>query len=104
MAEDNYDYQETIRRGEAAAQALQSPVLGLAYRMTVDELTNSIFRAEPGHTKTLEELRRQGNALAAVFGKLHQWVAVAESEMVKHQKPDPTAPNEYQGFNLTNVR
>jgi len=102
--EQSFDYQEIMSMGEDAARTLNSPVLMLAYKMTVEAITAEIFKCEPGHVKTLEELRRQGNSLAAVFGRLQSFVHMAESEAAKMQAPNPDAPDEYQGFNLQNVQ
>ena len=102
MEAEHVSYEEILRIGEESARSLQSPVLNRAYQLTVEEITRKMFACEPGHTKTLEELRRQGNSLAAVFGRLQHWVGAAEAELQKQRNAtaDPNQPNEYQGYGL----
>jgi hypothetical protein len=102
MEAQQFNYEDIVRIGEDAARSLQSPVLGLSYRMAVEEITQKMFNCEPGHTKTMEELRRQGNSLAAVFGRLQHWVGAAEAELQKQHnaKAMPNQPDEYQGFGM----
>ena len=96
-AEESFDYGEVISRGEEAARLLQSPVFNLAYQSVVNELTGRFFKTEAGHTNTLQEIRREGNALAKVAGMLAHWVQQAEAEIARN-KPQNT--EEYRGFGV----
>lgn len=91
--EVNYNFQETIRIGTEAANLLRSPVFNNAYRAVMDDITVKLFNCEPGHTKTMEELRREGNALVAVTKKLQLAAAQAEQEYMRQAeqqaRPEP---------------
>jgi len=102
MEAEQFNYEDIMRIGEEAARSLNSPVLSMAYKMEVEDITRKMFGCEPGHTKTMEELRRQGNSLAAVFGRLQHWVRAAEVEIQKkhNAQPDHNQPDEYQGYGL----
>jgi hypothetical protein len=95
--EEQFSYDDILRIGEASARALQSPELNMSYRMTVDEVTRDMFNCEPHEKEKLMELRRQGNSLAKVFGRLQHWVAAAEAELAK-QHQAKQGQDEYQGF------
>lgn len=96
MSEQNFEYNEIVRIGEDAARTLKSPAFQMAYNATVEEITAAMFAAEPGHTKTLEEQRRLGNALGKVVGRMHHFVRMAEAEIAQRQ--NQPAADEYAGF------
>ena len=78
MSEDSYSYDEVIQVGQEAQAILQNPVFGMAYAAVLEDLQKRFFETEPGHTRSLEELRREGNALAKVIGNLNRAVLTAQ--------------------------
>lgn len=78
MSDDNYSYEEVIQVGQEAQAILQNPVFGMAYAAVLEDLQKRFFETEPGHTRSLEELRREGNALAKVIGNLNRAVITAQ--------------------------
>jgi hypothetical protein len=44
----------------------------------LEDLQKRFFETEPGHTRSLEELRREGNSLAKVIGNLNKAVLQAQ--------------------------
>ena len=78
MSDDNYSYEEVIQVGQEAQNILQNPVFGMAYAAVLEDLQKRFFETEPGHTRSLEELRREGNALAKVIGNLNRAVVTAQ--------------------------
>jgi len=78
MSDDNYSYEEVIQVGQEAQNILQNPVFGMAYGAVLEDLQKRFFETEPGHTRSLEELRREGNALAKVIGNLNRAVVTAQ--------------------------
>ena len=78
MSEGNYSYEEILEVGREAQAVLQNPVFGLAYASVLEDLQKRFFETEPGHTRSLEELRREGNALAKVIGNLNRAVLQAQ--------------------------
>ena len=99
MSEQNYDYQEIIHRGQEAARAANAPVLNMAYRMQIDDLTAKMLSCAPNEDIERKELARQINATAQVFGHLVGWIKQAETIIAQQQKPT-TGPDEFQGFGL----
>lgn len=81
MSEQNFSYSETLQIGQEASALLSSAVFGKAYAAVLEDLQKAFFNTEPGHTRTLEELRREGNALAKVVGKLTAAVTVAQQQL-----------------------
>jgi len=103
--EEDYSYRQLLEIGQAAGNLLQAPVFTLAYNRTLEHLTANIWNTEPGHTRSLEEIRRQGNALAQVTGLLTQFVKEAEvAVQQKGQQKPPGTPDEYAGFNMRDVQ
>lgn len=84
--DDNYSYEEVIRVGQEAQNVLQNPVFGMAYAAVLEDLQKRFFETEPGHTRTLEELRREGNALAKVVGNLNRAVLQAQHVVANNQR------------------
>lgn len=84
VSEDNYQYQDVIRIGQEAAHLMQHPVFNMAYQAVLEDLQARFFNTEPGHTRTLEEIRREGNALAKVVSQLQRAVTQA-SQVVNAQ-------------------
>lgn len=84
MSEANYQYEEILEVGREAQALLQNPVFGLAYAAVLEDLQKRFFETEPGHTRSLEELRREGNALAKVIGNLNR--AVLQAQQVVAQQ------------------
>lgn len=80
----NYSAQEIVEIGRQAQAVLGSQVFGLAYQSVLDDLQRRFFDAEPGHTRTLEEIRREGNALARVVSNLQR--AVVQAQQVLHSQ------------------
>ena len=78
MSDTNYSYEEVIRVGQEAQAILQNPVFGMAYAAVLEDLQKRFFETEPGHTRSLEELRREGNSLAKVIGNLNKAVLQAQ--------------------------
>lgn len=78
MSDRNYSYDEILEVGREAQNILQNPVFGLAYASVLEDLQKRFFETEPGHTRSLEELRREGNALAKVIGNLNRAVLQAQ--------------------------
>jgi len=78
MSDDNYSYEEVVQVGQEAQAILQNPVFGMAYAAVLEDLQKRFFETEPGHTRSLEELRREGNALAKVIGNLNRAVVTAQ--------------------------
>lgn len=78
MSDDNYSYEEVVQVGQEAQAILQNPVFGMAYAAVLEDLQKRFFETEPGHTRSLEELRREGNALAKVIGNLNRAVLTAQ--------------------------
>lgn len=85
MSDDNYSYAEVIQVGQEAQAILQNPVFGMAYAAVLEDLQKRFFETEPGHTRSLEELRREGNALAKVIGNLNRAVLTAQ-QVVANQR------------------
>lgn len=100
--EQEYNYKQIMAAGEEVARVMQSPVFQYAYNAVINELTGELFNTEPGHTRTLEEIRRRGNSLAYVMGrfKSHWDMAEAEYAAQNQNKPQPNAPDEYQGYGI----
>lgn len=78
MSDVNYSYEEVIQVGQEAQAILQNPVFGMAYAAVLEDLQKRFFETEPGHTRSLEELRREGNSLAKVIGNLNKAVLQAQ--------------------------
>jgi hypothetical protein len=78
MSELNYSYEEVIQVGQEAQNILQNPIFGMAYSAVLEDLQKRFFETEPGHTRSLEELRREGNSLAKVIGNLNKAVLQAQ--------------------------
>ena len=78
MSDVNYSYDEILEVGREAQNVLQNPVFGLAYAAVLEDLQKRFFETEPGHTRSLEELRREGNSLAKVIGNLNKAVLQAQ--------------------------
>ena len=78
MSDDNYSYEDVVQVGQEAQAILQNPVFGMAYAAVLEDLQKRFFETEPGHTRSLEELRREGNALAKVIGNLNRAVLTAQ--------------------------
>lgn len=78
MSDYNYSYEDIVSIGQEANALLQNPVFGMAYQGVLEDLQARFFNTEPGHTRTLEELRREGNALAKVVGDLNRKVTMAQ--------------------------
>lgn len=78
MSDANYSYEEVIQVGQEAQAILQNPVFGMAYAAVLEDLQKRFFETEPGHTRSLEELRREGNSLAKVIGNLNKAVLQAQ--------------------------
>lgn len=74
----NYQYDELVEIGQHAAALLNSPVYQMAYQAVLEDLQRRFFATEPGHTRSLEELRREGNALAKVQQNLIRAISQAE--------------------------
>ena len=83
MSESNYSYEEILEVGREAQNILQNPVFGMAYAAVLEDLQKRFFETEPGHTRSLEELRREGNSLAKVIGNLNR--AVLQAQQVLSQ-------------------
>ena len=91
MSDPSFEYHEIVQIGQDAARTLKSPAFNMAYEAVLKELQTRIFNTEPGHTKTLEEIRRQGNSLAMIIKKLQ--VAVAQAEgVIQQQHQQSEAP------------
>ena len=78
MSELNYSYEDVIQVGQEAQNILQNPIFGMAYSAVLEDLQKRFFETEPGHTRSLEELRREGNSLAKVIGNLNKAVLQAQ--------------------------
>lgn len=78
MSEGNFNYEEILEVGREAQALLQNPIFGMAYAAVLEDLQKRFFETEPGHTRSLEELRREGNALAKVIGNLNRAVLQAQ--------------------------
>jgi hypothetical protein len=78
MSEANYSYEDVIQVGQEAQNILQNPIFGMAYSAVLEDLQKRFFETEPGHTRSLEELRREGNSLAKVIGNLNKAVLQAQ--------------------------
>jgi len=78
MSDVNYSYEEVIQVGQEAQAILQNPVFGMAYAAVLEDLQKRFFETEPGHTRSLAELRREGNSLAKVIGNLNKAVLQAQ--------------------------
>ena len=78
MSDRNYSYDEILEVGREAQNILQNPIFGMAYASVLEDLQKRFFETEPGHTRSLEELRREGNALAKVIGNLNRAVLQAQ--------------------------
>ena len=86
MSDVNYSYDEILEVGREAQNILQNPVFGMAYAAVLEDLQKRFFETEPGHTRSLEELRREGNALAKVIGNLNR--AVLQAQQVLHAQSE----------------
>ena len=78
MSDRNYSYDEILEVGREAQNILQNPIFGMAYASVLEDLQKRFFETEPGHARSLEELRREGNALAKVIGNLNRAVLQAQ--------------------------
>ena len=78
MSDPNYSYDEILEVGREAQVLLQNPIFGMAYAAVLEDLQKRFFETEPGHTRSQEELRREGNALAKVIGNLNRAVLTAQ--------------------------
>lgn len=85
MSEYNYGYEEIVQVGQEAQNLLQSAVFGMAYQKVLDDMQRRFFETEPGHTRSLEEIRREGNALAKVVGNLNKAVIQAQTVIQQAQ-------------------
>lgn len=83
MSETNYSFEQIVSIGQDAQSLLQNPVFGMAYATVLEDLQKRFFETEPGHTRTLEEIRREGNALAKVTQALSKAVTKAESVLAQ---------------------
>lgn len=83
MSETNYSFEQIVSIGQDAQSLLQNPVFGMAYAAVLEDLQKRFFETEPGHTRTLEEIRREGNALAKVTQALSKAVTKAESVLAQ---------------------
>jgi hypothetical protein len=95
--EHNYTLQEVIAIGEDAARTLESQSFRLAYAQVLNNIQDRFYKTEPGHSRTLEELRREGNALAKVTQMLQRYTMEARSELQK-QSQQQQAAAERAGF------
>jgi hypothetical protein len=84
MSESNYSYEEILEVGREAQNILQNPVFGMAYAAVLEDLQKRFFETEPGHTRSLEELRREGNSLAKVIGNLNRAVLQAQQVLAQN--------------------
>ena len=84
MSESNYSYEEILEVGREAQNVLQNPVFGMAYAAVLEDLQKRFFETEPGHTRSLEELRREGNSLAKVIGNLNRAVLQAQQVLAQN--------------------
>lgn len=84
--EQNYDYEQIVNIGQEAQRLLQNQAFGVAYQEYLNDLQGRFFNTEPGHTRTLEELRREGNALAKVVGSLSKYVGRAQVAIAQAQQ------------------
>lgn len=84
MSETNYSFEQIVSIGQDAQSLLQNPVFGMAYATVLEDLQKRFFETEPGHTRTLEEIRREGNALAKVTQALSKAVTKAESVLAQN--------------------
>lgn len=84
MSENNYSFEQVVSIGQEAQALLQNPVFGMAYATVLEDLQKRFFETEPGHTRTLEEIRREGNALAKVTQALSRAVTKAESVLAQN--------------------
>lgn len=89
MKREEYTFSadEVISIGQEAARVLQSPVFGAAYGTVLEELQRRFFNTPAHHVQELQEIRREGNALAAVVNRLRIYVANAEQEAHRAQHP-----------------
>lgn len=78
MSDVNYSYEDVIQVGQEAQNILQNPIFGMAYQAVLEDLQKRFFETEPGHTRSLEELRREGNSLAKVINNLNKAVLQAQ--------------------------
>jgi len=85
VSEYNYEYDELVQVGQEAQNLLQNPVFGMAYAAVLDDLQRRFFDTEPGHSRSLEEIRREGNALAKVVGHLNKAVLQAQTIIQQSQ-------------------
>lgn len=85
MSEYNYGYEEIVQVGQEAQNLLQNAVFGMAYQKVLDDMQRRFFETEPGHTRSLEEIRREGNALAKVVGNLNKAVIQAQTVIQQAQ-------------------
>lgn len=86
MSDDNFNYEQIIEVGREAQALLGNPVFGMAYSAVLEDLQRRLFDTEPGHTRTLEEIRREGNALAKVVSRLNQAVTQAQTILAAQQR------------------
>ena len=84
MSETNYSFEQIVSIGQDAQSLSQNPVFGMAYATVLEDLQKRFFETEPGHTRTLEEIRREGNALAKVTQALSKAVTKAESVLAQN--------------------
>jgi hypothetical protein len=86
VSESNYSLEQIVSVGQEAQSLLQNPVFGMAYGAVLEDLQKRFFETEPGHTRTLEELRREGNALAKVVTLLNRYVTQAETMLAQQSQ------------------
>lgn len=80
---EQYQYEQLLKLGNDAAQLLGNPVYQYAYSAMLDDMQRRFFTTEPGKVKTLEEIRREGNALGAMQKRFNFFVAQARAEADK---------------------
>ncbi len=82
----NFTYPEMVQIGQESAALLNSQVWLMAYMAVLEDLQERFFNAEPGHTRTLEEIRREGNALGRVVTNLSRAISQANQIVAAQQQ------------------
>jgi hypothetical protein len=78
MAEQHYDLEQIMREGEAASQLLNNPLFAQVVYEISNELVLKFYQCRADHTKEMVEIRREGNALAEITGRIKTKLARAQ--------------------------
>lgn len=84
--DQRFTLEQLVRAGQDASAALQNPILNHALMQINERLMAEFYNTPPGHSKTLEEIRRRGNAMAEFLMELEREITVSR-QILSEQQP-----------------